>query len=82
MFFRHGDKETLRACVKAIILCCAESQADLRDFANKLLKELESELTAKLKTAIKEVQVCKSLWTPLPFLFIFICRKTLLMSSF
>ncbi|KAL1351079.1 hypothetical protein HN51_015054 [Arachis hypogaea] len=55
VFFKHGDKEPLRACVKAINFCCIESQGELQDFARNKLKELEDELISKLKSAIKEV---------------------------
>ncbi|XP_061366461.1 sister-chromatid cohesion protein 3 [Gastrolobium bilobum] len=54
-FFRHGDKDPLRACVKAITFCCLESQGELQDFARNKIKELEDEIIAKLKSAIKEV---------------------------
>lgn len=54
-FFKHGDKEPLRSCVKAINFCSAESQGELQDFARNKLKELEDELIAKLRSAIKEV---------------------------
>ncbi|KAG4393985.1 hypothetical protein AAZX31_03G187600 [Glycine max] len=54
-FFKHGDKDPLRACVKAIDFCCIESQGELQDFARNKLKELEDEIIAKLKSAIKEV---------------------------
>ncbi|KAE9585307.1 hypothetical protein Lalb_Chr25g0287581 [Lupinus albus] len=54
-FFKHGDKDTLRACVKAINFCCEESQGDLQDLAHNKLKELEDELISKLKSAIKVV---------------------------
>lgn len=57
-FFKHGDKDPLRACVKAIHFCCTESQGELQDFARNKLKELEDELITKLKSAIKEVVVC------------------------
>jgi cohesin complex subunit SA-1/2 len=56
-FFKHGEKEALRSCVRAINFCSTESQGELQDFARNKLKELEDELTAKLKTAIKEVVV-------------------------
>lgn len=59
-FFKHGDKDPLRACVKAINFCCIESQGELQDFARNKLKELEDELISKLKSAIKEVVVCSS----------------------
>ncbi|KAF3954956.1 hypothetical protein ACB098_10G086500 [Castanea mollissima] len=54
-FFKHGEKEALRSCVKAINFCSTESQGELQDFARSELKELEDGLIAKLKAAIKEV---------------------------
>lgn len=54
-FFKHGEKEALRSCVKALNFCSTESQGELQDFARNKLKELEDELIAKLKVAIKEV---------------------------
>lgn len=54
-FFKHGEKDALRACVKAICYCCIESRGELQDFAQNKLKELADELIAKLKTAMKEV---------------------------
>lgn len=59
-FFKHGEKEALRSCVRAISFCSTESQGELQDFARNQLKELEDELIAKLKAAIKEVAVCFS----------------------
>ncbi|XP_077232423.1 sister-chromatid cohesion protein 3 [Tasmannia lanceolata] len=56
-FFKHGEKETLRSCVKAISFCATESQADLQDFAQNKLKDLENELIVKLKSAIKETKL-------------------------
>lgn len=56
-FFKHGEKDALRSCVKAINFCSSECQGELKDFAQNKLKELEDELIAKLKTAIKEVAV-------------------------
>ncbi|RHN67033.1 hypothetical protein MtrunA17_Chr3g0098271 [Medicago truncatula] len=55
-FFKHGDKDPLRACVKAINFCCKESRGELQDFARNKLKELEDEIIDKLKSAIKEVE--------------------------
>ena len=56
-FFKHGHKEPLRSCVKAINFCCAKSKGELQDFARTKLKELEDELNTKLNSAIKEVVV-------------------------
>ncbi|TVU23845.1 hypothetical protein EJB05_26228 [Eragrostis curvula] len=55
-FFKHGEKDTLRSCIKAITFCCTECQADLQDYAENKLKNLEDELVLKVKTAIKEVE--------------------------
>ncbi|XP_076919511.1 sister-chromatid cohesion protein 3-like [Bidens hawaiensis] len=54
-FFKHGDKDALRSCVKAISYCANRSQGELQDYAQNKLKELEDELISKLKAAIKEV---------------------------
>lgn len=54
-FFKHGEKDALRSCVKAIKFCSTESRGELQDFARNRLKELEDELIDKLKSAIKEV---------------------------
>ncbi|MQL93436.1 hypothetical protein Taro_026081, partial [Colocasia esculenta] len=56
-FFKHGEKDALRSCIKAITFCSKESQAELQDFAQNKLKELENELVVKLKSAMKEVAV-------------------------
>lgn len=57
-FFKHGEKDTLRSCIKAITFCSTDSQADLQDYARNKLKDLENELLVKLKSAIKQVVVC------------------------
>lgn len=54
-FFKHGEREALRSCINAINLCSTESQGELKDFARNTLKELQDELIAKLKSAMKEV---------------------------
>ncbi|GMJ09154.1 sister-chromatid cohesion protein 3, SISTER-CHROMATID COHESION PROTEIN 3 [Hibiscus trionum] len=54
-FFKHGEKDALRPCVKAITFCSTESRGELQDFARNKLKELEDELLDKLKSAAKEV---------------------------
>lgn len=55
IFFKHGEKDALRSCVKAINFCTTESKGELQDYANSKLKELEDELYSKLKSAIKDV---------------------------
>lgn len=60
-FFKHGEKEALRSCVKAIKFCSAESQGELQDSACKNLKDVEDKLIAKLKSAIKAVLVSSNL---------------------
>ncbi|KAG6417862.1 hypothetical protein SASPL_120059 [Salvia splendens] len=53
-FFKHGEKDNLRACVKAIKFCSSESQGELQDFAQNQIKDLEDDLVAKLKSAMKD----------------------------
>ncbi|XP_078178938.1 sister-chromatid cohesion protein 3-like [Carex rostrata] len=55
-FFKHSEKATLRSCIKAIVFCSTEGPADLQDYAQSKLNDLESELVSKLKNAIKEVE--------------------------
>eukprot|EP00252_Welwitschia_mirabilis_P020326 TRINITY_DN4955_c0_g2_i1.p1 TRINITY_DN4955_c0_g2~~TRINITY_DN4955_c0_g2_i1.p1 ORF type:complete len:753 (-),score=175.27 TRINITY_DN4955_c0_g2_i1:264-2498(-) len=56
-FFKHGKENALKSCVKALIFCATESQADLQDSAQSKLKELEDELVIKLRSAIKQAGV-------------------------
>lgn len=56
-FLKHGEKDALRCCVKAMNFCSSESRGELQDFAQSKLKELEDELIDKLKSAMKEVAV-------------------------
>ncbi|KAI0518714.1 hypothetical protein KFK09_006150 [Dendrobium nobile] len=56
-FFKHGEEDALKSCIKAISFCSTESQADLRDYAQNKLKDIENELLDKLKAAIKAVKV-------------------------
>lgn len=56
-FFKHGDKDSLRSCVKAMAFCSTESKGELRDFAQNKLKELENELIVKLRFAMKDAVV-------------------------
>ncbi|TVU49773.1 hypothetical protein EJB05_01109 [Eragrostis curvula] len=55
-FFEHGEKDTLRSCIKAITFCCNECQDELQNYAENKLKNLEDELVLKVKTAIKEIE--------------------------
>lgn len=54
-FFKHGDKDALRSCVKAFKFCATESQGELQDFGQNQVKELEDEIMVKLKSALKDV---------------------------
>jgi cohesin complex subunit SA-1/2 len=56
-FFKHSERATLRSCIKAIVFCSIEGTADLQDYAQNKINDLESELVSKLKNAIKEVEV-------------------------
>jgi cohesin complex subunit SA-1/2 len=55
-FFKHGEKEALRSCVKAITFCASESKGELQDFSRGKLKDLEDELLDKITSAIREVK--------------------------
>lgn len=54
-FFKHGEKDALRSCVKAVNFCATESRGELKDFSQNQLKELEDELVAKLRSAMNEI---------------------------
>ncbi|XP_075489821.1 sister-chromatid cohesion protein 3-like [Primulina tabacum] len=54
-FFKHGDKDSLRSCVRAFKFCATESQGELQDFGQNQVKELEDEIMVKLKSALKDV---------------------------
>ncbi|KAL3531404.1 hypothetical protein ACH5RR_010726 [Cinchona calisaya] len=54
-FFRHGEKDALRSCVKAFNFCATESRGELQDFAQNQLQEVEDELVIKLRSAMKEI---------------------------
>lgn len=53
-FFKHGEENVLKACVKALAFCGSESQADLQDSAQHMMKLMEDELVLKLRTALKK----------------------------
>ncbi|KAH0652734.1 hypothetical protein KY289_030412 [Solanum tuberosum] len=54
-FLKHGVKEALRSCVKALNFCATVSCGELQDFALNKFKGIEDELVIKLKSALKEV---------------------------
>ncbi|KAG0449493.1 hypothetical protein HPP92_027340 [Vanilla planifolia] len=56
-FFKHGEEDALKSCIKSLTFCAIEGQADLRDYAQNKMKDLENELLVKLKSAIKSVMV-------------------------
>ena len=56
-FFKHGDKDALRSCVRAINYSSSGSRGELKDYAQNKLKEVEDELVVKVKAAIREVAV-------------------------
>ncbi|MCO5549119.1 hypothetical protein L7F22_002585 [Adiantum nelumboides] len=56
-FFKHGEENVLKACVKALAFCGGESQADLSDSAQQTMKLMEDELVLKLRSALKEAGV-------------------------
>ncbi|PWA42346.1 sister-chromatid cohesion protein 3 [Artemisia annua] len=53
-FFKHGDKDSLRSCVRAINYCSSGSRGELKDYAQNKLKEVEDELVIQVKAAIRE----------------------------
>ncbi|PWA62567.1 sister-chromatid cohesion protein 3 [Artemisia annua] len=53
-FFKHGDKDSLRSCVRAINYCSSGSRRELKDYAQNKLKEVEDELVIQVKAAIRE----------------------------
>lgn len=56
-FFKHGEENVLKACVKALAFCGIESQADLQDSAQQTMKLMEDELVLKLRSAINQAGV-------------------------
>jgi cohesin complex subunit SA-1/2 len=47
-FLKIGDKDPLRACVKAINFCCVESRGELHDFARIKLKLIRTQMSCFL----------------------------------
>lgn len=55
-FFKHGEKDALRSCVRAFNFCASESRGELKDFAVNLVKEVENDLITKLKSVLQEIE--------------------------
>lgn len=53
-FFKHGDENILKTCVKVLSFAASESQGDLQDSANQILKETADDLLVKLRSAITQ----------------------------
>ncbi|KAL2636383.1 hypothetical protein R1flu_007862 [Riccia fluitans] len=51
-FVKHGDNQTLKACVKSLAFAASQSHADLQDSAQTILKQTVDDLSSKLKSAI------------------------------
>lgn len=56
-FFKHGDENTLKSCIKGLAFAANESQADLQDSANQILKETADDLLVKVRSAITRAGV-------------------------
>lgn len=56
-FFKHGDENILRTCIKALGFAASESQAELQDSANHIIKETADDLLVKLRSAVTQVGV-------------------------
>ncbi|CAI0389872.1 unnamed protein product [Linum tenue] len=46
-FFKHGEKETLRSCVKALNFSSVESKGELKDYACRMSLFLSLDLLSK-----------------------------------
>ena len=56
-FFKHGDESILKTCIKVLSFSTNESQGDLQDSANQVLKETADDLLVKLRSAITQAGV-------------------------
>ncbi|BBN04041.1 cohesin complex subunit SA-1/2 [Marchantia polymorpha subsp. ruderalis] len=54
-FVKHGDSNTLKACVKSLAFAANESHADLQDSAQQIFKQTVDDLSSKLKSAIGQL---------------------------
>lgn len=56
-FFKHGDENILKTCIQVLSFAANESEGDLRDSANQVIKEIADDLLVKLRSAISEARV-------------------------
>lgn len=56
-FFKHGDESILKTCIKVLSFAANESQGDLQDSANQVMKETADDLLVKLRSAISQAEV-------------------------
>lgn len=56
-FFKHGDENILKTCINVMSFAANESQGDLRDSANQVIKETADNLLVKLRSAIAQAGV-------------------------
>lgn len=56
-FFKHGDENILKTCIKVLSYATNESQGDLQDSANQVIKETADDLSVKLRSAITQTGV-------------------------
>nr|GEX63396.1 sister-chromatid cohesion protein 3 [Tanacetum cinerariifolium] len=54
-FFKHGDKDALRSCVRAVNFCSSRCRGELKDYAKNKLKKVEDKLVVKVTAVIREV---------------------------
>lgn len=56
-FFKHGDENILKTCIKVLSFYANESQGDLQDSTNQVIKEIADDLLVKLRSAISQAGV-------------------------
>ena len=56
-FFKHGDENILKTCIKVLLFAAHESQGDLQDSANRVIKEIADDLLVKLRSSISQAGV-------------------------
>jgi len=56
-FFKHGDENILKTCINVMSFAANESQGDLQDSANQVIKETVDDLLVKLRSSITQAGV-------------------------